>query len=63
MRKGTVKFYNDSKGYGFISEEETSDEHFVHASGTVDEIADGDSVEFELQQGKKGMNAVNVRVI
>jgi len=63
MSKGTVKFFNDAKGFGFIIEEGSTDEHFVHISGLVDEIREGDEVEFELSQGKKGLNAVNVRVI
>lgn len=62
MSKGTVKFFNESKGFGFISEEGTNKEYFVHISGLVDEIRDGDAVEFELQEGKKGLNAVNVKV-
>ncbi|MBO0321980.1 cold shock domain-containing protein [Muricauda sp. CAU 1633] len=63
MSKGTVKFFNDSKGYGFITEEGSQTDHFVHVSGLIDEIREGDAVEFELQQGKKGLNAVNVQVI
>ena len=63
MSKGTVKFFNDAKGFGFIIEEGSTEEHFVHISGLVDEIREGDEVEFELSQGKKGLNAVNVRVI
>lgn len=63
MSKGTVKFFNDAKGYGFIVEEGSSEEHFVHISGLVDEIREGDEVAFELTQGKKGLNAVNVTVI
>ena len=63
MGKGTVKFFNDSKGFGFILEDETGKEHFVHISGLIDEIREGDAVEFDLQEGKKGMNAVNVKVI
>ncbi len=63
MSKGTVKFFNESKGFGFITEEGTSKEYFVHVSGLVDEIRDGDEVEFELQEGRKGLNAVNVKVI
>ncbi|MCK5028841.1 MAG: cold shock domain-containing protein [Bacteroidales bacterium] len=63
MNKGTVKFFNESKGFGFISEDDTSKEHFVHVSGLIDEINEGDAVEFELTEGKKGLNAVNVRVI
>ena len=63
MSKGTVKFFNESKGFGFIKEEETSKEHFVHISGLIDEIREGDDVEFDLQEGRKGLNAVNVKVI
>ncbi|MFD2824572.1 cold-shock protein [Lacinutrix iliipiscaria] len=63
MGKGTVKFFNDSKGFGFITEEESGKEHFVHISGLIDEIREGDVVEFELTEGKKGMNAVNVKVV
>ena len=63
MNKGKVKFFNDSKRFGFITEEGSSEDHFVHISGLVDEIREGDVVEFELQQGKKGLNAVNVRVL
>ena len=63
MSKGTVKFFNDSKGYGFITEDGSQEDHFVHISGLIDEVREGDVVEFELQQGKKGLNAVNVKVI
>jgi CspA family cold shock protein len=63
MNKGTVKFFNESQGFGFIKEDESNKEHFVHVSGLIDEINEGDAVEFELQEGKKGLNAVNVRVI
>ena len=61
--EGTVKFFNDTKGFGFINEEGVDKEHFVHVSGLIDEIREGDEVEFDLEQGKKGLNAVNVRVI
>ena len=63
MSKGTVKFFNDSKGFGFIKEEDSNEEYFVHVSGLIDEIKEGDEVEFELKEGKKGLNAVNVKVI
>ncbi|MFT4569132.1 MAG: CspA family cold shock protein [Saprospiraceae bacterium] len=63
MSKGTVKFFNETKGFGFISEEGSSKDHFVHVSGLIDEIREGDTVEFELQEGKKGMNAVDVKVV
>lgn len=63
MSKGTVKFFNDAKGFGFIVEEGNNKEHFVHISGLIDEIREGDDVEFDLTEGKKGLNAVNVKVI
>ncbi len=63
MSKGTVKFFNDTKGFGFINEEGVDKEHFVHVTGLIDEIREGDQVEFDLEQGRKGLNAVNVRVI
>ena len=63
MKKGTVKFFNETKGFGFITEEGSNEEHFVHVSGLIDEIKEGDEVEFELKEGKKGMNAVDVKVL
>ncbi|CAM1335030.1 cold-shock protein [Tenacibaculum aestuariivivum] len=63
MSRGTVKFFNESKGFGFITEEGSNKEHFVHVSGLIDEIRENDEVEFELQDGKKGLNAVDVRVL
>ena len=63
MSTGTVKFFNDSKGFGFITEEGNNKEHFVHISGLIDEVREGDNVEFDLTEGKKGLNAVNVKVI
>lgn len=62
MKTGTVKFYNDAKGYGFIKEDNGA-EIFVHATGLVDEIRDNDKVSFDVAEGKKGQNAVNVKVI
>lgn len=62
MITGTVKFFNETKGFGFIAEDETEKEHFVHVSGLIDEIREGDKVEFELKEGKKGLNAVNVKL-
>ncbi len=63
MKKGTVKFFNEAKGFGFITEDDSKEEYFVHISGLIDEIKEGDVVEFELKEGKKGLNAVNVKVI
>jgi CspA family cold shock protein len=62
MNKGTVKFFNDSKGFGFIKDGESENEYFVHASGLNDVIAENDEVTFDLQEGKKGLNAVNVKL-
>ena len=59
MKKGTVKFFNEAKGFGFIKEE-GGQEIFVHASGLKEEIRENDEVVFEIEQGKKGLNAVNV---
>ena len=62
MKKGTVKFFNELKGFGFIKDDESEKEYFVHASGLIDKIKEGDTVSFELQEGKKGLNAVNVKL-
>ena len=61
MNKGTVKFFNQSNGFGFIIDDESKTEYFVHVTGLIDEINEGDAVEFELQEGRKGLNAVNVK--
>ena len=61
MNKGIVKFFNDSKRFGFIKEEGTGKEYFVHASGLADKIKENDVVTFDLIEGKKGLNAVNVK--
>ncbi len=62
MNKGTVKFFNVSKGYGFIKDLDSDNEYFVHATGLIDQIKENDEVTFELQEGKKGINAVNVKL-
>ena len=62
MSTGTVKFFNETKGYGFIKDDESDNEYFVHITGIIDKIKENDHVEFELQEGKKGLNAVNVKV-
>ncbi|ARS34605.1 cold-shock protein [Pontibacter actiniarum] len=61
MNNGTVKFFNDSKGFGFIKEANSDQEYFVHVSGLVHEIRENDEVTFDLQEGRKGLNAVNVK--
>jgi len=63
MKKGKVKFYNYSKGFGFICDDETGTDIFVHATGLNGDISDGDAVSFEVTEGKKGLNAVNVQRI
>ena len=63
MNKGTVKFFNQSKGFGFILDDESKTEYFVHVTGLIDEINENDAVEFELQEGRKGLNAVNVKLV
>jgi len=59
MKKGTVKFFNETKGFGFIREENGT-EIFVHASGLKQEIREDDEVVYDVQEGKKGLNAINV---
>ncbi len=62
MSKGTVKFFNNSKGFGFISPEDGSKDVFVHLNGLIDKIKDGDSVEYDVEDSPKGLNAVNVKL-
>ncbi|HHL52785.1 MAG TPA: cold shock domain-containing protein [Flammeovirgaceae bacterium] len=61
--KGTVKFFNEAKGFGFIIEEDSQKDYFVHVSGLIDEIKEGDNVEFEVTEGRKGLNAIDVKVV
>ncbi len=61
MKTGTVKFFLDDKGFGFIIDDETGEEFFVHVSGTVDAISKDDKVTFDTEEGRKGINAVNVK--
>lgn len=61
MNKGTVKFFNETKGYGFIKEENSGKEYFVHVTGLNDKVRENDEVTFEIEDGKKGPTAVNVR--
>lgn len=61
--QGIVKFFNATKGFGFITPENSNTDIFVHTTGLVDEIRENDKVEYDEERGKKGMNAVNVKVI
>jgi CspA family cold shock protein len=63
LHTGTVKFFNNSKGFGFIIHDNTNEETFVHVSGLKDDVRENDKVKFNLQKGNKGMNAVNVERI
>jgi len=63
MKNGKVKFFNNDKGFGFIKDSETNEEYFVHHSGLIDSIKEEDEVTFELEQGKKGLNAVQVKKV
>ena len=62
MNKGTVKFFNDARGFGFIKDANSSKEYFVHSTDLVDVIAENDQVTFDVKEGKKGLNAVNVKL-
>lgn len=61
MKKGKVKFFNVSKGFGFIKDDDSDNEYFVHKTGLIDKIRENDEVTFELAEGKKGINAVKVK--
>ncbi|MBS3770182.1 MAG: cold shock domain-containing protein [Bacteroidales bacterium] len=63
MKEGKVKFFNESRGFGFIKDSESDNEYFVHVSGIIEEIQEEDEVTFELKEGKKGLNAVNVKLL
>ena len=63
MQEGTVKFFNNTKGFGFITPANGGQDIFVHISGLRDEIRENDRVSFEVQNGQKGLNAVNFRVL
>ena len=60
MKKGVVKFFNNEKGYGFIKDDDSSEDVFVHKTGLVDNIREDDQVEYDVEQGQRGLNAVNV---
>lgn len=61
MNKGTVKFFNNAKGFGFIKGDDSEKEIFVHVSGLIDEIREDDKVTYDVEEGKKGLNAINVK--
>ena len=63
MSEGTVKFFNETKGFGFIVPADGNEDVFVHSSGLIDQIRENDKVEYEVERGKKGLNAVNVKVV
>ncbi len=63
MREGKVKFFNESKGYGFIKDIESEEEYFVHVSGLIDKIKEDDNVTYELTEGRQGLNAISVKLI
>lgn len=63
MSKGTVKFFNNSKGFGFITPDDGSKDVFVHANGLEDEIDEGDKVSYDVEESPKGLNAINVKVV
>lgn len=63
MQEGTVKFFNETKGFGFINDSVNGKDVFVHVSGLINEIRENDRVSFELKETPKGLSAVNVKVI
>ncbi len=63
MASGTVKFFNGTKGFGFITPDDGGKDLFVHVSGLTDEIRDGDKVTFDVENSPKGLNAVKVKVV
>jgi len=63
MQQGTVKFFNSTKGFGFIKPSDSSEDIFVHVSGLIDEVRENDEVKYDVERGKKGLNAVNVQIV
>jgi CspA family cold shock protein len=60
--QGTVKFFNEAKGYGFINEDDSKKDYFAHSSGLKDKVQNNDKVTFELVEGKRGVMAVEVKI-
>ena len=63
MTNGTVKFFNNARGFGFITQDDGGKDLFVHKSNLVDEITEGDKVSYDVEESEKGLNAINVKVI
>ena len=63
MSQGTVKFFNNSKGFGFIAPDDGGKDVFVHKNGLTDQITEGDKVSYDVEEGQKGLNAVNVKIV
>ncbi len=63
MSNGTVKFFNNAKGFGFITPDDGGKDVFVHKNGLTDEIAEGDTVSYDVEESPKGLNAINVKVV
>ena len=61
MKNGTVKFFNDLKGYGFIKDTQTGQDYYVHVSGLIDKVRENDEVTYEVEEGPRGLNAVHVK--
>ncbi len=61
MKTGTVKFFNENKGYGFIADDDSTKEYFVHISNLIDQISEGDKVSYDLEEGRKGLTAIKVK--
>jgi CspA family cold shock protein len=63
MNNGTVKFFNNIRGFGFIAPDDGAKEIFVHKSNLIDEITEGDKVSYDVEEGEKGLSAVNVKIV
>lgn len=63
MTEGTVKFFNNAKGFGFITPDDGGKDVFVHANDLIDDIRDGDKVSYTVEEGRKGLNAVDVKLV